>query len=121
MFVRGQLVIQRDEHTSAIKNGIGGNQPLRLIRHDDSCTLARIEASILKRAGQWQSDLFEIGIGQSNFFAVAIGFDEADFAAESIERITQGCAQTRVLAEIEHQILISPQRGGNTEKSLVIK
>ncbi len=53
---------------------------------------------------------FEIGVGQPEFFAVALGFDEADFGGEAVESIAQGRAEACVLTEIEHRrLLISPQ------------
>ena len=106
MFGRGQLVVERHQHAAAVKDRIGRNQPLRLIRHDDGGAVAGIVIGVLQSAGQRQRNLFEIGIRQADFFAIALRFDQADFGGKAVERIAQRGAQTRVLAEIEHKELL---------------
>jgi len=59
--------------------------------------------SASSRARQRQRNLFEVGVGQADFFAIAFRLDEADFRRKAVERIAQRGTQTRVLAEIEHR------------------
>ena len=98
----GQLVVERNQHAAAVENRIRRDQPLRLIRHDDGGAVAGIEIGVFESARQRQGDLFEIGVGQADFFAIALGFDQADFGGKAVERIAQRRAQACVLAEIEH-------------------
>ncbi len=86
---RGQLVVERDQHAAAVEDRVGRDQPLRLIRHDDGGAVAGIVVGVLESAGQGQSDLFEIGIRQANFFAIALRFDQAYFGGKTVERIAQ--------------------------------
>ncbi len=102
----GELVIERDQNAAAIEDGIGRDQPFRLIGHDDGGAVVGVEIGVFQSAGQRQRDFFEIGIGQAEFFAIALGFDQADFGGEAVERIAQRRAQTGVLAEIEHMKLL---------------
>ena len=74
-----------------------------MARHKWYSTIIGIEVGVFESAGERKSGVFEIGIGEANFFAVAVGLDQADFAREAIEGIAQRRAQTGVLAEIEHE------------------
>ncbi len=102
MLAGAQFVVEWNQHAAAKKDRIGGDQPLRLVRHDDRGAVVRVELRVFERARQRQRDFLEIGIGQPQLFAVALGFDQADFGRIAVERIAQGCAQTGVLAEIKH-------------------
>ncbi len=102
LLFRRQFVIQRDQHPPAVKNSVGGNQPLRLIRHEDRRAVSRVELGILQRPGQGQADFFEVGIGKPRLFPVAIGFDQAGLTAETVQGVAQRRAQTAIFSEIEH-------------------
>ena len=65
MFGWRQFVIERHQHAAAVKNGVRGNQPLRLIGHDDRGAVAGIELGILQRARQRLGNIFEVGVGQA--------------------------------------------------------
>jgi hypothetical protein len=103
MLFGGELVIERHEHAATIKNGVGRNQPLRLIGHDDRGAIAGGEASLFEAGGEWQRDLLKLGVGQPRAFAIAIGFDQADFFGPAIERGAQGFAQAGILFQVQHR------------------
>ena len=105
MLGRGQLVVERNQHAAAIENGIGRNQPLRLIGHDDRGAVAGTELGVLQSARQRQRHFLEVGIGEAGLLAVAVRFDQAGFVRPAVERIAQRRAQTGVLVEIEHEML----------------
>ncbi len=117
---RAEFVVERHKNATAIEDRIGRDQPFRLIGHDDRGAIVRIEVSVFEGAGERQCDLFEIGIGETKLFAITLRLNQTDFGGKAIKGIAQGGAETGVLTEIEHQRFISPQRRGDTEKSLVI-
>ena len=102
MLGRGQLVIERHQHSAAMKNGVGRNQPLRLIGHDDGGAIAGLELGVLERARQGHRHFFEIGVSKAGLFLVAVRFDQAGFVRPAVERLAQRRAQAGVLVEIEH-------------------
>src|SRR5947209_2054750 len=102
MLCRSEFVIERNQYSTAIKNRIRRNQPLRLVRHDDRSAISRIEIRILEGARQWQCNLFEIRVGEPDLFAIAIRLDQAYFSGEAVECITQRRAQTGILPLIKH-------------------
>ena len=106
MFGSRELIVERNHHAAAVENGICGNQPLRLISHDDGGAIVRIEIGILQCSGERKGNFLEIGVGQAEFFAVALGFDETHFFGEAVESITKGRAEACVLTEIEHAKLL---------------
>jgi len=79
LFVRRELVVQRNQHAASKKNGISGNQPLGLIRHDDAGAMARAEARVFERLRERVGARFEVPVGEALFFSLAVGFNEADF------------------------------------------
>ena len=103
MLGRGQLVIERHQHATPMKNGVRGNQPLRLIGHDDRGPVAGTEFGVFESARQRHRHFFEIGIGEAGLFLVAIGLDQAGFIRPTVERLPQRRAQAGVLVEIEHE------------------
>ena len=58
--------------------------------------------AILQRAREGQRLFFELPIGEAEIFALAVGFDQADFVWPAIQRRTQRFAERIVLAEIQH-------------------
>ncbi len=92
MLRRGELVVERDENAAREEDGIRGNQPLGLIRHDDAGAIASRERSVLQGAGERMSAMLKFLIGETFFFAIAVGFDQACFRGESHERVLQRCA-----------------------------
>jgi hypothetical protein len=75
VFCGSEFVVQRHQHATAIKNRIGGDQPLRLVGHDDGSAVADLKFSILKSAGKGMGHFLEVRIGHADFFPVAVGFD----------------------------------------------
>ena len=98
-----ELVIERNQHAAAEKNGVGGNQPLGLIGHDDGGACAVAKAGFLQTRRERIGYFFELLVGEADVFAFAIGFDEANFAGPAVKRIAQRFAESRI-CEIEHQI-----------------
>src|SRR5579863_8841575 len=84
-----EFVIEGHQHTAAIENRIRGNQPLRLVGHDDRRAIAGFELSVLQSASQGQSDLFEIGVGESGLLSIPVRLDEAKFIRPTVQRIPQ--------------------------------
>jgi len=87
MFGWSQFVIERNQHTAAEKNRIGGNQPLRLIGHDDGGAISSFEVGVFEGAAKGTSHRLEVRIGEANFLAIAIGLDQAGFVRPAIKRI----------------------------------
>ena len=58
--------------------------------------------AVLQRAREGQSLFFELAIGEAEIFALAIGFDQADFVRPAIEGGAQRFSERIVLAEIQH-------------------
>ncbi len=102
LFSGREFVIERDQDAAAEENRVGGDQPFGLIGHDDGGACAVSQSGILQRARQGQRLFFELAIGEARVFAIAIGFDQADFIWPAIERGAQRFAERIVLAEIQH-------------------
>ncbi len=100
---RRELVIQGNQHAAAIKNGIGGDQPLRLVRHDDRGASAISQARILQRASKRVRNFLELAVGEADFLAVAVRFDQANLIGPAIEGVAQRFPEAIVFSEIEHQ------------------
>src|SRR6266566_1755007 len=109
-----QFVIERDKHTSHLKDRVRGNQPLRLISHDDGGTISRAELRVLKSTRQRRGSLLEVGISKTSALAVAVRLDQASLIRPAIEGIAERSADTCVLIEIEHSVIISPRRHPST-------
>ena len=104
-----QLVIQRNQYAAAERNGVCRNQPLRLVRHDDRRAVARLKVGVLKRTAKRARHFLKVGVGKPNFFAVAIGFNQAGFIGPVLQRILERCTETGILSEIKHSMfLIAP-------------
>ena len=97
-----QLVIERNEHAAAAEDGVGRNQPFRLIGHDDGGAVAGGKAGFLQGGGQGQRRIGELAIGEPGSLALAIGFDQADFVGPLFERRSQRRAERIVLGQVEH-------------------
>ena len=104
VFGRAELVIERNHDAAAVENGVGGNQPFRLVGHDDRRPVARVEVRILQGSQQTPSQPLKIRVGEPQLLAVAIRLDEASLVRTAIKRIAQGCAQTRVLRQVQHEM-----------------
>src|SRR5258708_37710946 len=90
---RGELVIERYHHTAGKKDSVGGDQPFRLIGHDDRGSVPGGKARILKRRGQWLSSFAKLPVGQPRTFALAVGLDQADLVRPLVELSAQGRAK----------------------------
>src|SRR4051794_24931358 len=97
-----ELVVEWNEYATGEKDGIRGNQPLRLIGHDNCSAIARLERGVLQGSREWMRSFLEITIGEPVFFSLTIGFDQADFVGEFVQCILQGGANGLVIREIEH-------------------
>ncbi len=60
MLCRRELAVKRDQNAACEENCIGGNQPLRLIRHDNRGARAALQAGILQRASEGQRGFLEL-------------------------------------------------------------
>src|SRR6266705_3628635 len=128
MLFGGQFVIERDKHSSDLKDRVRRNQPLRLISHDDGGTVSGTEFRVLKSTRQGRGSLLEVGISETSALAIAVRLDQASLIGPAIEGIAKRSAETCVLFEIEHSVLISPRRhpstslraGSGTEKTGLI-
>ena len=98
-----EFVVERHQYAAAIENRIRGNQPLRLIGHDDRGAIPGLEPGILQRTSQRQSNLFEIRVGKPSFFSIPVRLDQANFVWPTVQRIPQRSTEAAVLVEIEHQ------------------
>src|SRR5207248_8471515 len=114
MLFGSEFVIKRNQHPSNLKDRVRRNQPLRLIGHDDCGTLSRIKFGVLKSTRQRGGSLLEVGIGETGALAIAIRLDQASLIRPAIEGIAERSAETCVLVEIEHSVLISPWRHPST-------
>src|ERR1051326_2049973 len=110
VFRRSQLVIKRNDHTTRIKNRVRRHQPLRLIRHDYRGTIKGLEIRVLQGSRQRERHVLEVGVSEAAFFLVAIGLDQTRLVRPALDSVAQSFAETVVLAQIEHERSISPQR-----------
>src|SRR5215467_1857004 len=88
-----ELVVERYQHAAAVEDGIGGNQPFGLIRHDDRGAIIGVEVGVFQCAGEGKGDFLEIGVGESEFFAISFGFDQTHFFREALESVTKSGAE----------------------------
>src|SRR5262249_11607683 len=102
VFSRRQFVVERHERSSAKENGVGGNQPLRLVGHYDRSAVAGAERSVLQSLCEGQRALFEFAVGQPVIFEVAVRFDQADLRSVGFEGFAQGFANRGVVRKIQH-------------------
>ena len=109
----GELVIERHEHAARKKHGVGRDQPLRLIGHDDRGAVSGGKAGIFQRRRQRFGRFAELPVGQARVLAFAVGFDQADFVRPAVERIAQRRAQRVVFCQVEHQ---NCHRGTETQR-----
>ena len=79
LLVRREFVIQGNENAPGKKDGVSGNQPLRLIGHDDASERASRKTGFLQSFGKRMRAFFEIAVGQALFFALAVGFNQTHF------------------------------------------
>ena len=91
-----EFVIEGDEDAAAIKNCVGRNQPLRLIRHDDGGAVARSKARVLQGARQRERRLLKIGVSEPGAFGVAVRFNQADFVGPAVQSVPQSFAQALI-------------------------
>ena len=116
MVVRREFVIERHKDAATEEDGVGRDQPLRLIRHDDAGSSASGEAYVLQSFGQRMRTFFEISVSQALFFALAVRFDQAHFVRKLIQRIPQRFADRLILRQIQHRRLaIASERHGTDE------
>src|SRR5690348_2809197 len=102
LFIRREFVVERNQHATREENGIGRNQPLRLIRHDDAGAVSSSEACILQSLCHRMRALLEITIGEPLFLAIAVGFDQTHFAREAVQRITQRFSNGLIFGKVQH-------------------
>ncbi len=102
LFVRRQFVIEWNQNATGKKNRVSGNQPLRLIGHDDAGASASGETAILQSLGQRMRALLEVAIGQALFFALAVGLDQTHFVRILIQRIPQRFTDGLILGKVQH-------------------
>src|ERR1700737_1760539 len=102
LLVGCELVVERYEHATAIKDRVRRDQPFGLIRHNDRRAIAGLETGFLQRFREWMRALLEAAIRDALFLAIAVGFDQACFRGELIQRILQRGADGLILGELEH-------------------
>ncbi len=102
MLVRRQFVVERHQHATREKNGVGRDQPLRLIRHDDAGASAGGEAAVLQSFRKRMRAFLEIAVSQALFLALAIGFDQAYFVRILIQRVPQRFADGLIFRKVQH-------------------
>jgi len=83
LFFSREFVVEGYEDAAAVENGIGRNQPLGLIGHDNGGAVGGFEGSVLHRLGEGMGALFELLICETFLFSFAIGFDQAYFTRNS--------------------------------------
>ena len=106
MFGRRQLEIEWNDHSAAVKHRISGNQPFRLIAHDNRHAIARTELAIFERPRQRQGKILEIEVSEPCLFAVAIGFNQTGFVRPAIQSSAQGRAKRGIFVKIQHERII---------------
>src|SRR5258708_2450964 len=102
LLVRREFVIQRNEDATGEKNGVGRNQPFRLIRHDDAGASASGEAAVLQSFRKRMRAFLEIAVSQAFFLALTVRFDETHFGGKPIQRIPQRFANGLIFREVQH-------------------
>src|SRR5262245_52141338 len=105
VLVGGQLVVERNDDAAAIKDRVRGNQPLRLIGHNNRGAITGTESTRLQELYERERRFFEIAVSQPAILSVAIGFDEARFVGPTLETGGQRLAERIIFCQIEHQSL----------------
>ena len=113
MLAGGKFVIEGNQNATGEKNGVGGNQPFRLIRHDDGGAAGGGKTGILQRGGKRQGRVAKLAKRQALRLAVAVGFDEASFFGPALKRGTKGVPEGVIFCEVEHLKLGIFLRPGN--------
>ena len=102
VFDGSELVIERHENAAGEKNRIGGDEPLRLVRHDDGSAIAGDESHILQGTSKRVSAALKVFISQTLFFAVAVSFDQTSFGGKGRHRILQRSADRLIFGKVQH-------------------
>ena len=102
MFVWCKFVIEWNEDATCKENGISGDQPLRLIGHDNAGAVPRGETCVLQCFGQRMSAFLEIAIGEAFLLAFAVRLDQTHFVCELIQRVLESFADRLVFGEVQH-------------------
>ena len=102
LFVRREFIVERNQRATCEENGIGRNQPLRLIGHDDAGSIARGETSILQGFRQRMRAFLEIAVREPFLLPFAVGFNQTHFPGKAVQRILQRCSDGLVFSKIEH-------------------
>src|SRR5271156_4942032 len=103
LFRGRKFVIKRNQHASTEENRVSGNQPFRLIGHDNRCARAALKTSMLQRARERQRSLLELTVGEAGVFAFAVRFDQANLVGPALQCRAQSFAQRLIFAKVEHQ------------------
>ena len=102
LLVGSELVVEGNHHATAVENGVGGNKPLGLVGHDDRRSITGPKTSILQGLRQEKRTLVEVTIGEAFFLALAVGFDQACFSRELVQRVLQRRPDGLIFGEIQH-------------------
>ena len=102
LLIGSEFVIERNQRAARKKNGVGRDQPLRLIRHDNAGAIARCKACVLQSLGQRMRPRLEFAIRQPLFLALAVRFDQAHFIRKLIQRILQRLPDGLIFGKVQH-------------------
>src|SRR5260370_33038388 len=103
LLVGSELVVEGNHHAAAVQNGVGGNEPLGLVGHDDRCSITSPKTRILQRFCQEMRALLEVTVGEAFFLALAIGFDETGLIGKVVQSVVQCCTDRLILAQVKHK------------------
>jgi hypothetical protein len=102
LFLRSEFVVERNQRASRVKNGVRGNQPLRLIRHDDAGSPAACEPGVLQSPRQRMRPRSKFAIRHTLLLTLAIRFDQAHFIRKLIQRILKRLADGLIFGKVQH-------------------
>src|SRR5882724_10115380 len=97
-----ELVIERHKNAAGEKNRIGGDEPLRLVRHDDGGAIGGGESRILQGTSKRVSAALKVFISQKFFFADAVSLDQTSFGGKVRDRILQRGADRLIFGKVQH-------------------
>ncbi len=103
LFVGREFVVERHKDAAAKEYCIGGNQPFRLVGHDDRRACAFAKSGVLQCASKGKRCFLELAVGIASVFMVAVRLDQADFFGPRFKGCSQCFAQGFVFAEVQHQ------------------
>ena len=87
LFRSCQLEVYRNQYATDVKNGIGPDQPLGLVGHQNSSPVAFLKAGLLHGQCHGPGRLLEIGVRQPAVLSLAIRFNQGKLLSMAVNSV----------------------------------